>query len=112
MRRLRDWHEKRLHIQPAAERKPATTQNLLRSNLGYLAALLTRPTILSQVKSLACPFLQGKYELIAKHVDCCLGWLPSSFMPASFSPEEQCVAVLSLVQLLLVWALPIVLLSR
>jgi len=45
-------------------------------------------------------------------MDCCLGWLPSSFLPARFAPEQQCFAVLSLAQLLLVWALPIVILSR
>lgn len=56
--------------------------------------------------------MQGKYEAIAGRVDCCLGWLPSSFLPARWAPEQQCIAVLSLLQLLLVWALPIVLLSR
>ena len=45
-------------------------------------------------------------------MDGCLGWLPTSFLPARFAPEQQCVAVLSLAQLLLVWALPIVILSR
>ena len=58
-----------------------------------------------------CP-MQGKYDVVAGRMDCCLGWLPSSFLPARFAPEEQCVAVLSLVQLLLVWALPIAMLSR
>ena len=55
---------------------------------------------------------QGMYDVVARRMDCCLGWLPCSFLPAGFAPEQQCFAVLSLVQLLLVWALPIVILSR
>ena len=61
----------------------------------------------------SCACKQGKYETIASTVDCCLGWLPSRFISAArWGPEQQCIAVLSLLQLLLVWALPIVLLSR
>jgi len=55
---------------------------------------------------------QGMYDIVARRMDCCLGWLPSSFLPPRIAPEQQCFAVLSLAQLLLVWALPIVILSR
>ena len=55
---------------------------------------------------------QGKYELVARWMDGCLGGLPSSLMPAGWAAEEQCIAVLSLVQLLMVWVLPLILLSR